>query len=83
MDPRVTIRSQYRVALEMLEQAVVTCPEPMWNDATDLNRFWSLAYHAVFFTERAARKPRGSPRGGSAVARGSGTTPLRASPFLL
>jgi len=50
MDARVAIRSQYRAALEMLEKAVTGCPELMWNDAADRNRFWRVAYHTAFFT---------------------------------
>ncbi len=50
MDARVAVRSQYRAALAMLEQAVTRCPEPMWNDDADRNRFWRVAYHAAFFT---------------------------------
>ena len=50
MDARAAIRSQYRAALDMLEKAVVACPEPLWSDAADRNRFWRVAYHAAFFT---------------------------------
>lgn len=50
MDATIAIRSQYLAALEMLEGAVVACPEPMWNAAEDKNRFWHVAYHAVFWT---------------------------------
>lgn len=50
MDARVAIRSQYRAALDMLEMAVNRCPESLWDDATDRNRFWRVAYHAAFFT---------------------------------
>ncbi len=50
MDARAAIRSQYRAALAMLEKAVAACPDPMWNDPADRNRFWRVAYHATFFT---------------------------------
>ncbi len=42
--------SQYRAALEMLKQAVVRCPPELWDDAQDRNRFWHVAYHALFYT---------------------------------
>jgi hypothetical protein len=49
MDIRQIIRSQYLAALEMLEQAVVKCPNSDWNAAQDKNKFWHLAYHALFY----------------------------------
>ncbi len=50
MDARSAVRSQYRAALAMLEQAVTRCPEAMWDDSADRNRLWRVAYHVAFFT---------------------------------
>jgi hypothetical protein len=50
MDIKNAIQSQYLAALGMLEQAVVKCPEPVWNAAEDRNKFWHVAYHALFYT---------------------------------
>jgi hypothetical protein len=50
MDITGSITSQYLAALEMLKQAVVLCPELLWNSADDKNKFWHIAYHALFFT---------------------------------
>jgi hypothetical protein len=44
------IRSQYLASLAMLEQAIIKCPESMWDDPDKKNRFWHVAYHALFFT---------------------------------
>lgn len=44
------IKSQYLAALEMLAQAVTQCPEELWADPEDLNQFWNIAYHALFYT---------------------------------
>jgi len=44
------IRSQYQAALSMLERAVEKCPTDMWNAPQDRNKFWHLAYHALFYT---------------------------------
>jgi hypothetical protein len=44
------IRSQYEAALHMTRQAIEACPEPAWDDAGEKNRFWHVAYHALFFT---------------------------------
>jgi hypothetical protein len=49
MDIHEIIRSQYRAALEMHRQAVVRCPDSMWQDETNKNRFWHVAYHALFY----------------------------------
>jgi hypothetical protein len=50
METNDVISSQYRAALDMLAQAVVRCPDPMWDNPAHKNRFWRLAYHAVFYT---------------------------------
>jgi hypothetical protein len=50
MDTKQVIQSQYLAALEMLKQAVVKCPDSMWNAAQDRNKFWHVAYHALFYT---------------------------------
>ncbi len=50
MDLKNAIYSQYGAALDMLEQATVKCPEEMWDDAQDKNRFWQVAYHVLYYT---------------------------------
>lgn len=45
-----TIQSQYQAALEMLRQAIVDCPAALWDDPARRNRFWHVAYHALFYT---------------------------------
>lgn len=44
------IRSQYHATLTMLRQAITRCPDELWNDAQDRNKFWHVAYHAMFYT---------------------------------
>jgi hypothetical protein len=50
MNAKQAITSQYRAALEMLKQAILKCPEALWDDPRDKNRFWHIAYHALFYT---------------------------------
>jgi hypothetical protein len=50
MDYLQIIRSQYLATLEMLKQAIEKCPDTMWDDSTDKNKFWHVAYHALFYT---------------------------------
>lgn len=43
--------SQYRAGLAMLKNAVAACDDALWNDANHKNRFWRVAYHALFYTD--------------------------------
>jgi hypothetical protein len=45
-----SIKSQYHASLEMLRQAIVECPESLWNDSAYQVPFWHIAYHVLFFT---------------------------------
>lgn len=47
--PEIII-SQYLAALEMLKNAVENCPDWMWNDPEPKNKFWHIAFHAIFYT---------------------------------
>jgi len=47
MDLDVVV-AQYRAALAMLRSAVAACPEKLWDRDRDCNRFWAIAYHALF-----------------------------------
>jgi hypothetical protein len=51
MNPKPAIISQYRAALAMLRNAVESCPAEHWNNDAYTNRFWHVAYHALFFTD--------------------------------
>jgi hypothetical protein len=50
MDLAAILISQYRASLEMLEQTITLCPESIWNAEGDKNKFWQVAYHALYFT---------------------------------
>jgi hypothetical protein len=50
MDVKKVIKSQYRASLEMLKQAIVKCPESLWDDHEHKNKFWHVSYHALFYT---------------------------------
>jgi len=49
MNTKQIIRSQYLAALEMLKQAVEKCPDSIWNTPEDMNKFWHVTYHALFY----------------------------------
>ena len=50
VNTRDIVKSQYHASLEMLRQAVVKCPDFLWDDPEYKNPFWRVAYHALFFT---------------------------------
>ena len=50
MNIKTAVISQYLATLEMLKQAIVECPDSLWDDPTYENRFWHVAYHALFYT---------------------------------
>ena len=50
MGVKVTIKSQYYAALEMLKQAIEECPESLWYDPEYESPFWHIAFHVLFFT---------------------------------
>ncbi len=45
-----SIQSQYLAALEMLRQAIETCPDPLWHDPTYPNMFARVVAHVLFYT---------------------------------
>ena len=51
MNSKKVFVSQYDASLAMLKNTVATCDDGLWNDERDKNRFWHVAYHALFFTD--------------------------------
>ncbi len=49
MDAKRVIQAQYLAALDMLCDAVAQCPEELWDDPAYRNRFWQVAFHALFY----------------------------------
>ncbi len=49
LDIRASLRSQFHAALGMLRQTVDRCPEALWVDESNPNRFWHVAYHSLFY----------------------------------
>ncbi len=42
---------QFGAAIDMLENAIVACPEMVWSDRTRKPEFWYVAYHTLFFLD--------------------------------
>ena len=49
MNTKQVIQSQYLAALAMLKQVIEQCPETVWYDQNQKFKFWSKAYHTIFF----------------------------------
>ncbi len=47
----VSLRSQFIASITMLENAIDTCPEPVWNLSKGLSDFWYLVYHTLFWLD--------------------------------
>lgn len=45
------IWQQFGAAIDMLENAIVACPEKVWGDRPGYHEFWYLAYHTLFFLD--------------------------------
>ena len=50
MDPPAILSSQYLASLTMLKEAIIACPDALWNAPEDRNKFWHVVYHTLFFT---------------------------------
>jgi hypothetical protein len=42
---------QFGAAIDMLENAIHACPEPLWSDRKRRPEFWYTAYHTVFYLD--------------------------------
>jgi hypothetical protein len=62
MDVRTTIISQYQAALAMLKQTILACPDSLWHNPTDQNKFSQIAYHALFYTHLYLQESEGAFR---------------------
>lgn len=55
---RTSLWQQYGAAIDMLEDAITLCPDPLWtavlwNDTDDVRygQFWFVAYHTLFWLD--------------------------------
>jgi hypothetical protein len=47
---RITWR-QFGAAIDMLENALIACPEELWADRSQQPEFWYLVYHTLFWLD--------------------------------
>jgi len=48
---KAIIWSQFGAAIEMLENALVACPDALWSNRSRQPQFWYVAYHALFWLD--------------------------------
>jgi hypothetical protein len=48
---KTIIWQQFGAAIDMLENAVLACPEEVWSDRTRQPQFWYVTYHALFWLD--------------------------------
>lgn len=51
MDWKKIIWQQFGAAIDMLENAILACPEEVWSDNSRQPRFWYVAYHTLFWLD--------------------------------
>jgi hypothetical protein len=51
-DPfRDAIGRQLGAAIDMLDNAMAACPDPLWDDGSGQHAFWYLAFHTLFWLD--------------------------------
>lgn len=45
------IWQQFGAAIEMLENAVLACPDALWGDRSQRPEFWYVVFHTLFFLD--------------------------------
>ena len=48
---RAFVWRQFGAAIDMLENAVLACPEELWRDRSRRPEFWYVVYHTLFFLD--------------------------------
>lgn len=48
---RAIVWQQFGAAIDMLENAVLACPEELWSDRSQRPEFWYVVYHTLFFLD--------------------------------
>jgi DinB family protein len=50
MNLQAALKSQYHASLDMLLEAIDTCPAHLWTSDQYTNQYWQVAYHTLFYT---------------------------------
>jgi len=42
---------QFGASIDMLENALLACPDELWGDRSQRPEFWYVVYHTLFFLD--------------------------------
>jgi len=48
---KASVWQQYGAAIDMLENALLACPDPLWDDRSRKPEYWYLVYHTLFWLD--------------------------------
>jgi DinB superfamily len=48
---KAIVGRQFGAAIDMLENALLACPDELWNDRSRCREFWYVVYHTLFFLD--------------------------------
>src|SRR5262245_621849 len=48
---KTSIWQQFGAAIDMLDNALLACPEELWSDRSQEQVFWYVAYHCLFWLD--------------------------------
>jgi uncharacterized damage-inducible protein DinB len=48
---RTALWQQYGAAIDMLDNAIVACPDDVWSDPSRQPQFWYVVFHTLFFLD--------------------------------
>src|SRR5919201_4790629 len=48
---RAALWQQFGAAIDMLENAMLACPDELWSDRSQRPEFWYLVYHTLFWLD--------------------------------
>lgn len=54
---RTLLWQQFGAAIDMLENAIVACPDEVWGDRRPNPQYWYLAYHTLFWLDLYLQGP--------------------------
>jgi len=48
---KTTIWQQFGAAIDMLENAMLACPDELWSDRSERPEYWYVVFHTLFFLD--------------------------------
>lgn len=48
---KLVLWQQFGAAIDMLENAIIACPEDIWGNRIGFSEFWYITFHALFYLD--------------------------------